>query len=242
VATDYEKWQNTIKTSKTDKRWNDYDEEITLALKEFRTHLSGKAGYVGPTFELIKAMVWVESGGPSSGAWDARIMQIGNSGDPGFGDLISGIKGGELIMPATLAQSLSTTTVSQPKNNLRAGIAYLLMRAATYETISVLDKQDAKKYEYVVKAGDSLDKITRKDARGNQIIPTTIAVLVQLNPGAATMLKPGQKLIYQKASMQKVIKSWRTIDADFAAKYYNTSKGDPRYADKLNYCMTFFGK
>jgi LysM repeat protein len=240
TRTDYEKWQDTIKLSASDKRWNDYDSEITTAIGEFRSHLASTAGYVGPTFNLIKAMVWTESGGPDSAAWKARLMQIGNAGDPGFGDLIAGNKGGELIMPAALAKTLTAATVKDPKTNLRAGIAYLLMRAATYETISVLDKQDTKKYEYVIKAGDSLDKITKVSAAGTQVIPTTISVLMQLNPGADKMIRPGQKLIYQKASMKKVIKSWRTIDVKFAAAYYNTVKGDPKYADKLNYCITFF--
>ncbi len=237
--TDYELWQATINTSKTDPRWHGYDAEIAMAIGEFRSHLGTSAGYVGPSFDLIKAMVWTESGGPTKSAWNARLMQIGNPGDPGFGDLIAGNKGGELILPPTLKSTLTATTVNQPKQNLRAGIAYLLMRAATYETISIFDARDTKKYEYVIKAGDSLDKITQIKG-GKQVIPTTITALKALNPGATALLRPGQTLVYKKASMQKVIKSWRTINVKFAADYYNTAEGDPRYADKLNYCISVF--
>ena len=230
--TAYEKWQDTIKPAKTDARWNAYDSDIATALTEFATHLSTSKGYVAPKASLIKAMIWTESGGPTATAWSTRPMQIGNSGDPGFSALTGGKEGGELVMPSALKSKLNGTSVNTPGMNIRAGIAYLLMRAATYETISVLDKADPKKYEYTVKSGDSLDKIARDQG-------TTLTVLKALNPNASAMIKPGQKIAFQKASMQKVIKSWKTVDVNFAASKYNI--GDSRYADKLNFCLTLMG-
>jgi hypothetical protein len=230
--TPYEKWQDTIKPAKTDARWNEHDGEITAALGEFRVHLSAiSTGYVGPKASLIKAMIWTESGGRDAPAWQTRPMQIGNASDPGYAALMSDTQGGELILPAGLKAKLTVKTLNTPSGNIRAGIGYLLLRGANYETISVLDKLDTKRYEYTVKSGDSLDKIMR--AQG-----TTMAVLNQLNPGVGAAIKPGQKLLFQKASMKKIIKSWQAIDVNFAAKKYNTK--DTRYADKLNYCLTFF--
>jgi LysM repeat protein len=229
--TPYEKWQDTIKPAKTDKRWSEYDSEITTALSEFATHLAGiSTTYGAPKASLIKAMIWTESGGPDAAAWKTRPMQIGNSGDPGFSALTGGKEGGELILPAALKTKLNATSVNTPAMNIRAGIGYLVMRAASYETVSVLDKKDVKKYEYTVKSGDRLEKIAKEQG-------TTVAALKQFTPNLSDAIKVGQKVYFQKASMQKVIKSWKTIDVNFAATKYNV--GDPRYADKLNYCLTF---
>jgi hypothetical protein len=156
-------------------------------------------------------------------------MQIGNPGDPGLSSLLSGNEGGELILPPVLKLQLTKTTANAPAMNIRAGIGYLLMRAATYETLSVEDPVDKKITEVTVKAGDNPSKI----AAANN---TTLDMLKKLNPKIVLIIKPGDKVQIQRASMQKRIKSWANINTQFCATKYNI--GDSLYAKKLDYCLT----
>jgi len=228
--TGYEKWQETIDQAKSDPRWHAYDAEIMLAVGEFNRYLSRMKGYFPLDWRLIKAMIWTESGGPDSPAWNFRPMQIGKPGDPGLHALLSGKEGGEVIMPPELKNRLSVGNVGIPSLNIRAGIAYLLMRCASYGFVQVADVSDSKIYEYKVKPGDSLDKIARMQG-------TTIGVLRKLNPSAAVLM-PGQSIRYQKASNQKVVTRWQPITTMSIAQKYNTDLGDPNYARKLDYCLS----
>jgi hypothetical protein len=228
--TGYEKWQETIDQAKSDPRWHAYDPEIMLAVSEFNRHLSGMKGHFPLDWQLIKAMIWTESGGPDSRAWNSRPMQIGNPGDPGLAALLSGKEGGEIIMPPGLKSRLNTANADMPAFNIRAGIAYLLMRSASYGFVEVLDNADPRVYEYKVQVGDSLDRIARTQG-------TTIGVLRKLNPSAAVLM-PGQSIRYQKASIQKVVTRWQPITTMLIAQKYNSDLGDPNYARKLDYCLS----
>lgn len=225
----YEKWQDTINLSKTDNHWNDYDSDIKAATTQFNTHLLATKGYVALNWRLVKAMVWTESGGPNSDAWTSRPMQIGNPGDPGLGALLSNAEGGELILPPALKLQLTKVTANAPAMNIRAGIGYLLMRAATYETVSVEDAVDKKIIEITAKAGDNPSKI----AAANK---TTLDMLKKHNPKITVTLNSGDKIKIQKASMQKRIRSWAIINTQFCANKYNI--GDSLYAKKLDYCLS----
>jgi hypothetical protein len=228
--TGYEKWQEMIDQAKSDPRWRAYDSEIILAVSEFNAHLSSMKGYFPLDWRLIKAVIWTESGGPDSRAWNSRPMQIGNPGDPGLAALLSGKEGGEIIMPPQLKGRLNMGNAGIPPFNIRAGIAYLLMRCASYGFVQVMDARDSKVYEYTVQAGDSLDKIARRQG-------TTLEVLRKLNPAAA-VVRPGQSIRYQKASIQKIVTRWQPITTGLIAQKYNTNLGDPNYAKKLDYCLS----
>lgn len=231
--TPFEKWQATIQQSKSDPHWNDYDATIVAIVNEFNTRLAAtRTGYPGLDWHLIKAMVWTESGGPTTAAWTSRPIQIGNPGDPGLASLLSGKEGGDLILSNDLKVALKAST-STPELNIKAGIGYLLMRAATFAYKSINDPTDSKIYEAVVKPGDSIDKIAKQNH-------TTTETIKAMNPTALVMIKPGQKLRYQKASIQQVITAWQTIDPQFAAVRYNS--GDPLYRQKLEFCLSVMGK
>lgn len=231
--TPYRKWQDTVDQSKTDKRWNDHDALITSTVNEFNARLTaGRTGYRNLDWRLVKAMIWVESGGPGNLAWTTRPMQIGNPGDPGLSALLSGKEGGDLILTSALKLKLQQGA-STAGPNIQAGVAYLLMRAATFSCKSVPNALDKTVYEVAVKAGDNLEKIATAHA-------TTVDMLKALNPGSGALIKPGQKLKYQKASVQQVITGWQPITTDFAARKYNVH--DPMYRQKLDYCLSLTAK
>jgi hypothetical protein len=227
-----ERWQDTIKLALKDKAWHEYDCEIRVAVGEFNRHLAIAKGYVPLDWLLIKAMVWTESGATSD-AWKTRPIQIGNPGDPGLVALLSAKEGGELIMPPDLQIKINAVNVrTLPALNIRAGIAYLLMRSANYGFESQIDNSNGSVHRYTVKPGDSLDKIARLQG-------STVDVLKKLNPAAVGgVLRSGQVIQFQKATVRKVITGWKRIDTTTIAARYNTSLGDPNYARKLDYCLT----
>ena len=154
-------------------------------------------------------------------------MRIGNPGDPGLNALLGGHEGGDLIIPPTVRAGLSVSTAgSVPAYNIRAGVGYLLMRMANFVFKSVPDA-DTKIYDVTVKAGDSIDRIAK--AQGS-----TPEVMKRLNP-TAHLLKVGQILKYQKASVQKVIAGWKPLTSASIQVRYNI--GDPKYASKLDYAL-----
>jgi len=104
------KWQDSINRAIGDAKWNVYDCDIQVAVNEINRHLSGTTGYRLLDWQLIKAMVWVESGAGSA-AWKTRPMQIGVPGDPGLASLLSGKEGSDLILPPAWKAQLTVASV-----------------------------------------------------------------------------------------------------------------------------------
>lgn len=225
--TGFEKWQDGLSAAAGDEKWNGWDCEVQMAVNEYNRHLARKPGYMPLDWQLIKAMLWVETGANNS-EWKSKPMQIGVAGDPGLASLFSGKEGGDLIVPPALNGRLTMETARTiPAYNIRAGIGYLLMRVANFEYRTVLG-EDPRIYEATVKAGDSLDKIAKTHG-------STVDVLKKLNP-TVNVLRSGQILKYQKASTQRVITSWRNVTTILVAQRYNGG-GDPNYAKKLDYAL-----
>lgn len=225
----FELWQDGLEKGTKDPKWSVYYCEIKAALGEFSRHLSKTSNFRTFDWRLIKSMLWVETGAASP-EWKTRPMQIGVPGDPGLASLLSGIEGGELILPPTWKNRLTKATVrSLPSHNIRAGIAYLLMRLAVFDTKSVIDSKSNGQYKVTVQAGGSLAKIAKSEG-------STIEILKSLN-GPSSVLRKGQILIVQKGSMTRVVSSWRTVSTTMIAQRYNGG-GDPSYAKKLGYAFS----
>jgi hypothetical protein len=230
--TGFEKWQVGLSTAAEDEKWNAWDCEIQVAVNEYNRHLSRTAGYRPLDWQIIKAMLWVETGA-NNPEWKSKPMQIGVAGDPGLGSFLASDEGGDLILPPNLKVRLNMGSARAiPEYNILAGIGYLLMRMANFDYQSVPDA-DPKVYEVTVKAGDSLYAIAK--AQG-----TTIAELKKLNP-TANILRSGQILKYQKASIRRIITSWRQMSTTLIAQRYNGG-GDPNYEKKLDYALTLLRK
>ncbi len=228
TRTGFERWQDGVSKAVSDARWNSWDCEIQMAVNEYNRHLRGVSGYLPLDWQIIKAMLWVETGAHNP-QWNAKSMQIGVSGDPGLASLLSGKEGGDLILlPGWKGRLTMSSVRTIAAHNIRAGIGYLLMRMAKFEYRNV-PGADPKVYEISVKPGDSLDKMAKDQG-------TTIETLRKLNPTAA-VLRPGQVLTYRKASIQKVIAGWHPIVTTFIALRYNGGR-DPNYAGKLDYALS----
>jgi LysM repeat protein len=232
--TPYEKWQATIKAAITDASWDKYDKVIKSTVLKYNSQLGKKSRLIlkaMPTIKWtwIKAMVWVESGGPNNPAWNKRPMQIGNPGDPGYSALKREEGAAKIVIVVDDRLRTDISNVNTPTVNIRIGIAYLISRLAKIEPRSILNDKDKKEYEYSVVAGDSFDRIAKK-------VSTTVEELQESNPNIKpTLLKPKMKLKYHKASKEIVIVDWRPVTA--ATLYERYNQGDPLYAKKLTYVM-----
>ncbi|MGD0570791.1 MAG: LysM domain-containing protein [Candidatus Sulfotelmatobacter sp.] len=230
-------WKNTMDAGVTDATWDAYDAAIQREIAAYNLKFQSTTGYRAVDWHLCKAMVWIESGGPSSSAWTGKAMQIGVSGDPGLGVLQSGADGSTLIMSATLAAAVKNTAQvgSDPVLNIQAGIAYLFTRMCLSEFRSVDTENPPRVYDYTVVPGDNPSLIAKK-------VGTTVEVLEALNPAAKRMIHPKDVLKYRKASIQRVITGWRDFTSmTVVADRYNGG-GDPDYAAKLVYVLALFTK
>jgi hypothetical protein len=226
--TGFERWRDGLKSDTSDPNWNKWDHEIQLAVREYKQHLNRSARSPALDWTLIKAMVWVETGA-NNPEWHIKPMQIGVVGDPGLKALLSEREGGDLIVPPMWIGRLTIASVrSSPVHNIRAGIGYLLMRMANFEYRTV-SGADSTTREIIVKPFDTLESVARHNG-------STVDTLRRVNP-ATDILRPGQVLRVQKASVRRVIASWRRISTDSVARRYNGG-GDPDYARKLDFALT----
>ncbi|WP_341892485.1 LysM domain-containing protein [Variovorax sp. YR752] len=220
----FDKWKEGILRAPGDPKWDIWDREIRTAVSEFNQHLATTTGYVPLDWRVVKAMVWVESGAGNP-QWLIKPMQIGVVGDAGMDALLSGNEGGDLILPPIWKERLTVLSVrTVPSHNIRAGIGYLLMKAAYYEHRSV-SPAGSSVFEVTVQPGDSLDKIARANG-------STTEVMTRLNPTAGT-LRVGQVLKCQKAVLQRVIVGWRPMTPALLVGRYNGG-GDATYRTKIN--------
>jgi hypothetical protein len=226
-----DRWEISLRSAVGASKWNAYDCELKSAVAEYNRHLGNTPGFRPLDWKLIKAMVWVETGADNA-EWKTKPMQIGVQGDPGLAALLRGNEGGHLIIPPQWQGRLTVGSVrTLPSHNIRAGIAYLLMRMANFEYRSVHNDQAL--LSVTVKPGDNMEKIAKNQG-------TTPELLKKLNPSATT-LRAGLVLKYQKATVKRVISGWRLISTNLVAQRYNGG-GDPNYAKKLDFALDLLTK
>lgn len=219
----FQKWKDGI--DKANSEWDSYDPIIREVVGDYNRHLHGTSGFRELDWRIVKAMAWTETGAQNP-EWKKRPIQIGVPRDLGLSALLGGNEGGDLIMPA-FYRLVGSEVQNFPRENIKAGVGYMLMRMANYGFASVPGR-GATVFDVTVRTGDTLERIAK--AQGS-----TVAAMTMLNPGVQT-LRPGQTLKCQKASIRKVITGWNTIDHHAIATRYNGG-GDSRYAQKLEYAM-----
>lgn len=157
-------------------------------------------------------------------------LQIGVPRDPGLYALLYGSEGSELIVPPCYV--LWAEGVRKiPKQNIVAAVGYMIMRMADYGFATVLDP-DSRVFDVTVGRGDNLSTLVRKHR-------STLDTLQKLNPGVH-MVKEGQILKCQRASIQKVIVGFKPFILTTIARRYNGNgqpTGDALYSTKLEYEM-----
>ncbi len=222
-----EEWKRTFDDALTNPQWDQYDDLIRREIEEYNQRFKATPGFRALDWNLAKAILWVESGGPGNPAWTSRAMRIADRGDPGFHVLRGGQESAPAIISDNLRMALSGD-INDPRINIRAGIAYLLTRLALSELQSVDDPINTKLRPYTVQAGDTWPAIA---ARGE--LGTTEQSLRQVNPGVD--LQPGITIQVRKARVKRVITGWRPANMNTLSRY--NGRGDVDFAAKLAYAL-----
>jgi hypothetical protein len=230
-------WKDTVDDAITNKDWDLYDQLIQKEVADYNKRLTGSPGYSPVDWLLVKAIVWVESGGPKTRAWKGRVMQIGNLGDKGYTALKNGVvgryarsEGSELIIsPELCTDIVRNVPINTPATNIRAGIAYLFTRMATttYKTF-----EDGPIETTSLRQNENFAVVANR-------VGSTTEVIVRLNNHLnPKRLPPGIDIKYRKARVERIISAWKSFTVENIADLYNV--GDELYADKLNYVLGLF--
>lgn len=225
-------WTNTIDAGLTDPSARRYDATINTIVTEYNTRLASTPGYVPADWKLIRAMIWVESGGPKGSQWNGRVMQIGNAGDPGYNALRNQEGAVPVVVaPATLQRIADAKPgdINDPFFNVEVGIAYVWTRLCKTDMGTIID--DPNVYEHTVAPrGEIASRLAHAEG-------TTLQDLQAMNPGVnLNALRGGSVLRFHRSHTGRRIKEWMAFTPENIARTYNV--GDPAYADKLRYVMS----
>jgi len=129
----FQKWKDGV--DRADSRWDSHDATIKDVVTRYNMHLTRTPGYWSLDWRMVKAMVWTETG-PHNSDWNARPMRMGVPGDAGLPALRSGREGSDLIVPPGMI--IGSRATIDPRENIRAGVGYLLMRMANFDMVTVM--------------------------------------------------------------------------------------------------------
>ena len=210
-------WRRTIDRAKTDRAWDQWDAVIKSEVADYAKRLNLSADW-----QFFKAQAWTESGAASP-EWNAKVMQIGVPGDPGYATMRDHKEYADAIMSAQVAADLKRgRSINDPVFNIQVGMAYAYMELSQYDTV-ITDK--AIKSHTVVAGDVGLEKIAHQCG-------TTVKNLRINNPNLGKILQIGQELKYQSAKIAPVSIA---VNAAALKNSYNRG-GDVNYADKITYC------
>jgi hypothetical protein len=205
-----------------DPRWNQYDDIIEDTVAKFNQRHPNS----GVDWQLVKAMLWQESGGPDRGVeWTTWPMQIGRrKADTAIQDVINGKSNTNFIATDKERREIADAfrrNQMTPEPNIKAGIIYLLGR----KIASVKNVTDSPmNNEVIVKSGDTVSSLAAA-------LGTTEKQLYLDHPELAknkNSLRPG-KFLYSKAHLEP--ETWS--DLRTALHNYNSELVNKHYADQV---------
>jgi len=250
----------TINAGIYDERATFYDATIIAELRTQRDRLckdpqdlpiEGTPWF--PTPLCIRAMIFVESGGPAGPSkgkmFDEFPMQVGyRKADKALGAMQAGVASAKATQGAGIVPTpavMGILRASLEKNgrawlqgtaNVRLGINYIFMLQV--RQMKQVSKQKVGPPElYVVGSGDSLEKIAKRQGSTVEAI-----LLANLGVTKTTLLKKGDKLEVPPAEHSPAMvfgdPPKENEVPDWLHKRYNV--GDASYPAKLRYVMNAF--
>ncbi len=214
-----------------DARWNEYDETIKKEVAFYNQKFSGKGtNFIPLDWRWVKAMLWTEVYGPNikSGFWQRLPMQIGRFAQDFGYEAVSKAgqdEGADLVVEDELKQKVQVKGNVTGHLNVRAGVAYLFIRATNGVIAEDTPSKPETVFSHTIEKGETgLSKIADN-------LGTTVENLEKIKPGiSSTTLHIGQVINYQKSKMVRKIAAWRNWQE--AIRRYN--KGDAEYIPKVN--------
>lgn len=229
---------DTMTAAVADPAAADYDDVLKAEIAACAKRFKGTPGFPDPLdWRLFKAQLLVESGGPKGRVWKGRVMQIGNSGDPGLAVVRAAVRGdtahaegADLVLPADLKSAMKDPkqSIDQPALNLRVALCYLFARMLK----GIRDENEIDPTRppgaHKVIGGESWWSIA-----GHYGIK--VKDLQDLNSSAVTRgLFAGMELHVRWGRHVRELTGWRPFDYATIAARYNGG-GDTQYAEKLEF-------
>jgi hypothetical protein len=247
-----EKWERGISHEVATDRshWDEYDSQIQRVTAVYNRHLNGVAGYIPLNWEIVKAMIWVETG-TSPIAWEKAPMQIGVNGDPGLRELLTSAAG-KLILPPEYAKVLTMANVPvDPTLNIEAGVGYLLKILATFGFVPDSAPAPFPSVAFSFASPTFSSSLLEFLPPPPASTPFAFATLDAAMPADAALFpfsmspspadgthsskKHAAKKIHSKPKKHLTIVGWKPFTLDYIARHYNA--GDGNYPGKLQYCL-----
>lgn len=206
-----------------------------------------------PTPRTVRAMIFVETGGPASGKpdFDTFPLQVGKlSADKALPAMQAGngapkADQGAGLVPTDAARKILQASTGkhgrgaiQGEANVRLGINYLIMLQVSAMK-SVSTKLVGPALERAIGAGDSFSTLAGRHG-------STVEAIAAANEGVdSNRLRLGQKILVPPAEMVPTLGFDAAIPDTqvpaWIARRYNGGR-DPAYAEKLRYIFAAFGR
>ncbi len=223
----FDRWKRDLANAHQHAGWNKYDDTVRRTVSAFDQFLCGRAGYIGPRWQLIKAVLWVEGGGPGQTCWNTQPMQIGWLNDPGIIDVLTKPHIG-LVTPPDIRRRFGMAAIKEdPEVNIQAGISLLHLKLALFSqkprTMPTLSSMEQIGTETITtrRATEALSRLE---------VPSTSDW--QRSPHH---LKHHRSIHLEGLVTESYISAWLPFCPVTVYQRYNI--GDGAYASKLEYCM-----
>ncbi len=246
---DFDRWKNGIFHSSLDQAWNVYDPIIRSAVNIFARFNGGRGSYIPPTWQLIKAVIWVESGGPyySPQAWKSLPMQIGviigGQADPGIKDLIKPTTSVSLVTPPDVLRRFTSVGIrGSAELNILAGLALLhskfaiLLKVSPWPTFGDAAQEMglglAQVGQALTMVQEGLSHDSRRVYSGSRPVHPGFGSHRRSSPAIGKTTRE-----ISRPPTNRVV-AWRAFNPVSLYQQYNV--GDAAYIPKLEYCLELF--
>jgi len=213
---DFDKWKRGLERNYKNPGWDKYDADLQRIVNAFdQFHAPKGNGYVPPQWQLMKAQLWVEGGGPpQKRAWQEMPMQIGVPTDRGILD-VTHHPHVPLISPPDLRRNFDLATIrSNPVVNIQAGMTLLHLKMAFFAT-------RPKPVPSVPQPASNATPPTRQPAAAA--------------PMPHPLVTPAHRANQNHPQKEAYVCAWRPFNPVTLYQQYNI--GDGAYAAKLNFCL-----
>ena len=224
----FEGWKRGIEHEHHQPGWDIYDNAIHRTVAAFDHFNAGKSGYIGPRWSLIKAVLWVEGGGPRYDAWKTQPMQIGWKTDTGIVDVLTQDHIGT-VTPPDIRRNFSMTSIkTAPEVNIQAGLALLHLKLATFSRRPKLGAGTPPPQAAAFRAASGIATIGESVRQMSG---------VHSRPGLKSGSPPPKAK--HNGVTEAYVSAWLPFHPVVLYQKYNI--GDGAYARKLEFCMSLFG-
>lgn len=210
-------------------RWHDYDDQILQWVTTYNQRFAATSGFVALDWRYVKAMMWLESGGPdySPQGWKTNPMQLSaRAGDHGLDVMRVGGEHTDLLISRDQSVRIKKIhKISTPADSFEFGILWLYRKAFQVNLVEITDSPEIR--THIVAPHEILSKI----AKTEETTEESLLRESRLTKEQGDHLRIKQVLHFKKAHREYQISGWQTWKD--AIIDYNGG-GNPNYGSDVD--------